>query len=95
MNSAHGLIPFGAFEQVTSCSDSHGCKDRIIIVEQSEHQNIYARIRRKDVPCCLDAVDARHIEIHEDDIRLERGRQGDGFVSGRRLTDYLGRWLCL
>src|SRR5207248_506579 len=43
----------------------------------------------------LDAVDARHIEIHEDDVGLERGRQGDGFVPSHRLTNYLGGWLCL
>src|SRR5207248_5153630 len=68
---------------------------RIVIVRQREYENVYVWMRRKDAACCLDAIDARHIKIHEDDVGLERGCQGDGFVPSHRLTNYLGGWLCL
>ena len=34
---------------------------------------------------CLDAVEPRHLDVHEHDVRLERRRAGHGLVPGARL----------
>lgn len=37
----------------------------------------------------VDAIDRRHLNIHQDHVWLECGRQGDGYFSRLRLADYL------
>jgi hypothetical protein len=37
----------------------------------------------------IDAVEIRHLQVHQDHIRLEGRRPPDGFFAGRSLPDHL------
>src|SRR5258708_16437623 len=43
----------------------------------------------------FNAVDPRHLDIHEDDVRLKRGSQRDDFLTGLRFANDLNVRRCV
>src|SRR5207302_2974537 len=52
-----------------------------------EHQDLDLRVLRHDPPRGLDAVEVRHLDVHQDDVRLQRLAELDGFQAVDRLAD--------
>ena len=63
--------------------------DVLVEVERRQHDDARARAAAGDLARRLDAVEARHADVHEHDVRAERVGLGDGLVAVARLADDL------
>ena len=64
-----------------------GREDRLVILIHCQHEDRDVRAGGDDPPGGFDAVEARHIEVHEDDVWLECGSAGDHLLACRGLAD--------
>ena len=94
LDRTHGFLSFCSLQQVASCSGPHRCKDRVIVIKHRQDEDADMRGLCKDTARRLNAVDARHIEIHEDHIWLERQGFLNSFRARRGLADHRGGRLC-
>jgi hypothetical protein len=58
-------------------------------VECGEDEHAGVASRRHDAPGRLDAIEARHAEVHHRDVRCVRGHQSHRLFPVVRLTDHL------
>src|SRR5260370_10489579 len=79
-----------ALEDVATRSRAHGGKDRFIVFEHGDHQDADVWAGRHNLSCGRDAIDARHLDVHQDHIGLQGLRLCNGLGSGGGLPNHLG-----
>ena len=80
------LAAAGSLEQVAARPGAHGREDGVLVLHHREHQHADVRRRPHDLLGGLDPVEPRHLEVHEDDVRLEVQGHGDGGAAVRRVA---------
>jgi len=65
------LGALGALEQVAPSAGLHGLEDGVVVLEHGQHQHPDMRADRQDPAGGLQAVEARHRDVHEDDVGLQ------------------------
>lgn len=83
------LLGAGILQQVSERARLHRGEDLVISGKAGEHENPGLGLLRGDPARGLYAVHAGHDEIHEDDVRLERGRLFHRFRPVLGLSDHL------
>src|SRR5262249_15342110 len=83
---------FGVFEHIAPGPRPHCREDRGVVFEHRDNEDANMRAIAHDAPRRLDAVDAGHLNVHQDHVWLQSGRHGDGLVACRRLTHHLDIW---
>ncbi len=61
----------------------------LVVVRDRQDENAGQRRDRRDLPDRLDARDARHVQVHDDDVGRELADEPDRFGPGRRLAGNL------
>src|SRR6185437_1125312 len=72
------LLLVGALEQVTAGAGAQRGEDRVVVVEHGQHEHLDVRTVRHDATGGLDAVQPRHVQVHDDHVRLGLPGQLDG-----------------
>ena len=97
MDGAHGVnegLRVGVLEQEAAGAGAQGSQDVVVDLEHGEDEDARGRERRvgADPSGGLDAGQARHLDVHEDDVRAQLGGQGDrtGTVLGQADDAHAG-----
>ena len=82
VDGAHGIdegLRVGVLEQETAGAGAQGTKDVVVDLEHGQDEDARGLKRRvgADPPGGLNAGQARHLDVHEDDVRAKLGGQGD------------------
>lgn len=77
------------FEDVACGAAADGVEDPFVGVIGRQHQDPHPWVLLADLPRGLDAVHARHLQVHEHHVGLGRGQEGQGLVPVARLADDL------
>src|SRR5918997_729037 len=77
------------FEKVSPSPGAHCPKDRTVVLKHRDHQDAHVGAVLHDPARRLDTAHPRHLDVHQNHVRLEIGGQGDGFLSGTCLPDKL------
>src|SRR5450755_3087845 len=85
----HQFVLISVLEQVPASTSTHRGKDRVVIFKHCDHQYLNMRASVQDTPCSLDAIHARHFDIHEDHVRLQSLGTSYDLVAARSLADHL------
>ena len=83
---AHDVVLIGALEQVALGAGAHGREDGVVVLEHRQHEHADVRALGDDLARRLDAVELGHVQIHDDDVGLQRLGGGDRLGAGRRLA---------
>ena len=62
-------------------------RDNGSVVGAGERDDAHGREGGRDLTCCLDAVENRHADVHEDHVRRQGEREIDCLLAVARLTD--------
>ena len=85
----HELDPLGTLEQVAAGTGAHRGEHRLVVVVHRQHEDGHVRRRIDDPARRLDAVDARHVHVHQHHVGLRDRDRRDDLVAARRLADNL------
>ena len=70
-DSPHDLVRLGRLEQEPRSAGAEGTVDVLVEVEHRQHQDLGTSSAGHDATHTLDAVDARHLDVHQHDIGVE------------------------
>ena len=70
-DGAQGLFLHGTLEEIAARSSANGGEDGLVILKHREDQNADVRTRLQDAARGLNAIDTWHLNIHQNDIRLQ------------------------
>ncbi len=87
---AQHLLLIRPLEHIAACTGPHRRKDRVVVLEHGDDDDADVRAGRHDAPRGLDAVDARHLDVHQHHIGLQGRGLVDGILARGRLTHHLG-----
>ncbi len=90
--AAHGLgqiVAGGIFQQIAHGSRANAVKDPIVGVVSGKDDDLRPGQRRHDLPRGLNAVQTRHLDVHQNHIGLQLLRQIHRFDAIGGLTDHL------
>ena len=79
----------GRLEQVAGGAGAHGGQELLVVAEARQHDHARLRPRLADLLHRPDAVEPRHLEVHQHDVRREPRRLGDRLDAVARLADDL------
>ena len=82
VDGAHGIdegLRIGVLEQEAAGAGAQGAQDVVVDLEHGEDEDARGGERRigADPTGGLDAGEARHLDVHEDDVGTQLGGQGD------------------
>ena len=77
----------GALEEVAAGSGLEGGEDGVVVLAHGQHQDTDLRACLQYLPGGLDAADAGHVEVHQDDVGLQGGRGVDRGLAVGGLAD--------
>ena len=69
-NGAQDVVAVGAFEQIAASARSHGLEDVFVLIEHREDEHPDVRTFGDDATGGFDAIEPRHVDIHDNDVRL-------------------------
>src|SRR5689334_23286705 len=93
-NSTQHLVRAGSFEQIATCSGTHGGEDGVVVLVHGDDENTDMWAGMQDAARGLDTAHAGHLQVHQDYVWLQRRGQNNCFFSCGRLANYLGLWVC-
>src|SRR5829696_2615862 len=88
-NAANDLVDRRVLDDVAGRTGADRVEDRRVVGGDGEYQHTRVGPRGEQTPSCLDAGDARHLEVHEDDVRLTQRVELDPARSVGSLADDL------
>lgn len=87
LNRAQDLGFERALEQIAARAGAHRREHRVVVFEHGEHEDANVRAGREDAPCGVNPIHSRHVNIHQDDVRLYSGGKADSILAGGGITD--------
>ena len=90
-NRRNDLVRLGIFQQKAARAGRKGVVDVFVQVERRQDKHLHVAERRVRADCArrLDAVRARHADVHEHNVGTQTVRQRCGLVAIARLADHL------
>jgi hypothetical protein len=83
------LVSFGVLQQEPGGAGLEGGHDACLLDEARDRHDLHVGVIGLDARGRVDAVDARHQQVHDHDVGLQRGRGLDRGVAVGGLTDDL------
>ena len=90
MNFENGFEQFGAFgalEEVTVCARGQRAEDIFGIFVNREHDDLKFGNELLQLANAFDAVDAREIDVHQDNLRADFGNFFNGFFGSAVMAE--------
>ena len=88
LDRASQLLRIGLLQHVSPGAGAHAGEDRLRIVEHRDQDDADVGVLLEYLPGGLSAVDHRHLDVHQYDVRDELPRQSDDLRPARRLADH-------
>ena len=89
LDAAHQLLDRRVLEQVAARAGEDRVHHVVVLVGDRQHEDARERRDRRDLPRRLDAAHARHVQVHDDDVRRELAHEPERLVAVGRLADDL------
>jgi hypothetical protein len=81
------LVDAAFLGQVTASADFEHALRKGLLAVNRQHDDFLLRVALQNPPASLDSADARHVDIHQDDIGLQFLGQPDALFAALRLAD--------
>src|SRR5437667_189777 len=96
ISRASSASMWGTRSRMVYCGVSgHRLLEEIDAFFGGDHDHRAMRSAAGDQPRRLNAVQVGHVDVHQDDVRLELGGTSNGFVTARGGADQIHVWLGL
>jgi hypothetical protein len=83
------LFGWDVFEQESARAGAQRVEDVLVEVEGGQHEHAWRVRALHDPPGCLEPVDGRHADVHEDDVGPGATRRVDGLGAVLGLGDHV------
>ena len=80
-NGGEEFLRFDVFEQESGSPGGNGAVDKVLVIEGGKHNDLGVWEFRQQPFGGGDAVDARHLDIHEHDIGRLRAGEVEDFIA--------------
>jgi hypothetical protein len=71
MNGGDQLLGLRAFQEEAGCTRPQGAEDVVVLLERREDDHLELGRRSEDLARRRDAVEVRHANVHQHDVRNE------------------------
>ena len=79
-----------SLQEIAAGAGADGCEHGVVVVVHRHHEHVDVAAAVDDLAGRVDAVEAGHVDVHDDDVRLEGEGRVDSLIAGRCFPDDLG-----